>query len=111
MNPNNIQTAVSVSMPKNSKNDGIFYEIEMIDNGTGQLRKTFVVPGHKNYFRWEKLMKYMDNNPDLAVCLDGNFRAVKNDETLIDADSTFNHLEDYDRREFLDMVSKVVHAN
>ena len=48
MEPNSIQVAVSVSEAKYStRNEEVYYEIELIDNGTGALRKTYVSPSNK----------------------------------------------------------------
>lgn len=91
-------------------NNEYYHEIEMVDSNTGKMHKTYVSENNINYDRWEKLMEHMSLYEDRTVCIEGKFRAVRDSDVLINADSEFTIYGTFDREDFLQKVYENFYA-
>jgi hypothetical protein len=104
MKPSECQIAVRYTNRHSQRNWEDYYEIEFIDRETGALRKTYVSDNNRNFGLWFQLLEHMDNNPNSAVCIEGNFRFVKGKTDVLNADVKFSHVRDFDRDIFMNTI-------
>ena len=110
MKPSNQQWAVTYKRKFSYRNEEHYYEIEFIDNESGRLRKTYASESNFNFEMWEQLIRFMDDHPNTAVCIEGEFHRKRGKKDIINADVTFGFVEAENLDDFMNAVEHVYYA-
>lgn len=104
MTISNTQYAVTATSRYSKTNSEDYWEIELIDKDSGALRKTYVSELNFNFRIWEQLLTAMQQMPDRAIGIQGNFKTVRGKSDIINADAKFEYSDDWDRNAFMNAI-------
>lgn len=90
----------------NRHRDEVFYEIEMLDDSTGDLVKTYASEDNYNFCNWKTVIEEHDIHSGQLLVLQGVFtfkrdRATKQISNVVNADSLPRITESVDRDQYL----------
>ena len=101
-----IDTACVINIDRkySTKNQEAYYDIEMVDNITGNYFRTYASEENYNYQNWMKVIdRFKEYKGKKTIILKGNIRVKK--DNIIDADSKPIVVDELDMEQFLQVYA------
>ena len=92
------------------KNQEHYFELELVNRDDGALYRTYISPTNSNYKFWEAAIDEIDSDPECAVGIEGDFKLVKGQFRLVNADTKFSIIGIYDLRSLLNGIVKLYYS-
>lgn len=92
------------------RNQEMYNIIEFIDPDTGKLFKTYVSDNNFNSDNWADLLEIMELHPEQCIVIEGVFKAKRGHPDIINADSKFQPIANFDRDNVMNEVWDMFYA-